>query len=142
MHATSLSAIPPDVIFNGLPMELQVEVAAHTNKAVVDAAALLRGTSEPFAERLAAMLQLRHLDADTVLHRTAEACTELVFVAAGAVEVIRPPTAACLLHQCLCGSSPTGSALHCCWCAPGIRGPAARCRPCGSPHAHVWRISR
>lgn len=89
VQATSLSAIPPEAVFNGLPMELQVEVAAHTNKAVVDAAALLRGTSQPFAERLAAMLHLRQLDAETIIHRTAEACTELIFVAAGVVEVTR-----------------------------------------------------
>lgn len=89
--STSLSSIPPETIFKGLPMELQTEVSKHTNRAVIEAAAILRGCSSGFIDRVSSLLQERLLEAESIVFRTAEACKELIFIAAGAVECYDDP---------------------------------------------------
>ena len=85
--STSLSAVPADVIYRGLPMELQIEVSKHTNRAVIEAARILRGCSAGFVDRLSSLLQERTPEAESVIFRTAEACKELIFVASGVIEL-------------------------------------------------------
>ena len=85
--STSLSAVPADVIYRGLPMEVQIEVSKHTNRAVIEAARILRGCSAGFVDRLSSLLQERTPEAESVIFRTAEACKELIFVAAGVIEL-------------------------------------------------------
>ncbi|KAG8465012.1 hypothetical protein KFE25_012375 [Diacronema lutheri] len=85
--STSLSAVPADVIYRGLPMEVQIEVSKHTNRAVIEAARILRGCSAGFVDRLSSLLKERAPEAESVIFRTAEACKELIFVAAGVIEL-------------------------------------------------------
>ena len=85
--STSLSAVPADVIYRGLPMEVQIEVSKHTNRAVIEAARILRGCSAGFVDRLSSLLQERTPEAESVIFRTAEACKELIFVASGVIEL-------------------------------------------------------
>ncbi|KAG8459689.1 hypothetical protein KFE25_003141 [Diacronema lutheri] len=87
LKSTSLSSVSAEVIYQRLPMELQIEVAAHTYRAIVVAASLLRGTSAPFIDRLSSLLTERTLDAETVVFQAAAACDELFFVATGALQV-------------------------------------------------------
>jgi hypothetical protein len=90
-RSTSLSSITPDIVYKALPMELRIEVAAHTNRRVVDAAALLRNCSSSAIDRLSSLLRERALEPETILFRMAEACTELALVAVGAVETYHEP---------------------------------------------------
>jgi ankyrin repeat protein len=84
-HA-SLSAISADDIYDGLPIPLQMEVAAHTNRALVGSVQLLRGCAAGFLDRLSSALRERELDAETVVFRAGEACKELLLLASGSVE--------------------------------------------------------
>ncbi|KAG8469193.1 hypothetical protein KFE25_007711 [Diacronema lutheri] len=84
-HA-SLSSVDADDIYAGLPIPLQMEVAAHTNRALVGACSLLRGCLSGFLDRLSSALRERELDAETVVFRSGDACKELLLISAGVIE--------------------------------------------------------
>jgi hypothetical protein len=86
-ESTSLSSVPPGSVYNDLPMELQIDIASHTNGSVVKASAILRNCTLSFIDRLSSLLRERTIESGTVIFRTAEACRELMFVASGVVEV-------------------------------------------------------
>ena len=85
-HA-SISAVQSEDIYAGLPMSLQVEVSAHTNRHLVGAASVLRGCSTAFLDRLSSVLREREVEAEAVLYRAGEACLELLFIASGTIEL-------------------------------------------------------
>lgn len=72
-------------------MELQIEVSTHTKRTVIEAVAILRGCSQGFVDRLSSLLQERSPEAGSVLFRTADACKELIFIAACAIELYDDP---------------------------------------------------
>jgi hypothetical protein len=86
-HA-SLSSVDAEDIYSGLPIPLQMEVAAHTNRALVGACSLLRGCLPGFLDRLSSALRERELEAETVIFRSGDACKELMLIASGSIETV------------------------------------------------------
>jgi len=83
----SLSAITSEDIYSQLPVALQMDVAAITSRPLVGAAPLFQECSAGFMNRLAAMLTERLIDPETSVFRVGEACSELLLVASGFVEM-------------------------------------------------------
>jgi len=86
LQHTSLSSVDSLTIYNSLPVPMQMEVAAHTNRALLGACDLLRGCSAGFLDSLSSALREREVEADTVVFRVGEACKELFVVASGELE--------------------------------------------------------
>jgi hypothetical protein len=105
LDSSLLSSVPPASVYHELPMALQIDVASHTNGAVVKASPLLRNCSSSFIDRLYSLLRERTIESGTVIFRTAEACRELLFVASGSVEIYEDA------ESCLASSRSRASAL-------------------------------
>mmetsp|Transcript_2910 Transcript_2910/g.7351 ORF Transcript_2910/g.7351 Transcript_2910/m.7351 type:complete len:1774 (+) Transcript_2910:107-5428(+) len=88
LQHTSLSSISSEQIYLSLPIPMQMEVSAHTNRNLVGGCDLLRGCSNGFLDRVSSTLRERELDADTVIFRVGEACKELIIIATGEVETV------------------------------------------------------
>jgi CRP-like cAMP-binding protein len=83
----SFSSVRDDDIAASMPIALQIEVSKHTNRSLVGQAALLRGCSDAFVDRLSSLLRERALEPETQLFREGEACRELFFIGSGSVEL-------------------------------------------------------
>jgi CRP-like cAMP-binding protein len=85
-HA-SFSSVRDEDIAASMPIALQIEVSKHTNRTLVGEAALLRGCSDAFLDRLSSLLRERALEPETQLFREGDACKELYLIESGFIEL-------------------------------------------------------
>jgi len=87
LQDASFTSVPPDQIYDMLPVTLQLEVSRHTNRDLVGQCKLLVQCSELFRDKLSAMLREKCLQAETSVFRISEASTELLFIKTGGIEL-------------------------------------------------------